>query len=213
MNQQYFPDEPPRRNVHDAQPPGEHHADAPPPPPPGPPPGGPGGDPRNDPRWVYSPHASRDESREIPYFSRGYQPVETANRPPPRRRHGPLSALSTGAGILGFAFLLIGLLSQVFDWDTQSNPLQEFFDPQPQAPQVVPDGEGSVDSLIAGLDHVHEGIAVDWEAGGQHTGEGLDPGQEVGSAPGVFMVDTQVYQYMGFGTGVVVSSSGLAITN
>lgn len=212
MNQQYFPDKPPWRNEHDAQFPGEYHADAPPPPPPGPPPGGPGGDPRNDPRWVYSPHASRDESREIPYFSRGYEPVEPANRPP-RRRHGPLSVLITGAGILGFAFLLIGLLSQVFDWDTQSNPVQEFFDPEPQAPQVVPDGEGSVDSLIAGLDHVHEGIAVDWEAGGQHTGEGLDPGQEVGSAPGVFMVDTQVYQYMGFGTGVVVSSSGLAITN
>src|SRR5699024_6471453 len=96
-------------------------------------------------------------------------------------------------------------------WDTQSNPVQEFFDPEPPAPQVVPDGEGSVDSLIAGLDHVHAGIAVDWEAGGQHTGEGLDPGQEVGSAPGVFMVDTQVYQYMGRGTGVVFIYRGPAI--
>lgn len=170
-----------------------------------------GGDPRYDRRWVYSPHPSRDESREIPYFSYGLEPVEPANRR--QRRRGPLNALITGAGILGFAFLLIGLLSQIFDWDTQSNPVQEFFDPEPQAPQVVPDGEGSADSLIAGLEHVHEGIAVDWEAGGQHTGPGLDPGQEVGSAPGVFMVDTQVYQYMGFGTGVVVSSSGLAITN
>jgi S1-C subfamily serine protease len=27
------------------------------------------------------------------------------------------------------------------------------------------------------------------------------------------MVDTQVYQYLGFGTGMVVSSDGLAITN
>src|SRR5690625_7849031 len=27
------------------------------------------------------------------------------------------------------------------------------------------------------------------------------------------MVDTQVYQYMGFGTGMVVSSDGLGITN
>jgi len=172
---------------------------------------GPGGDPRYDPRWVYSPHASRDESRQIPYFSHGVEPAEPAYRQP--RRRGPVNALITGAGVLGFAFLLIGLLAQIFDWDSQSNPVQEFFDPEPQTPQVVPDAEGSVDSLIAGLDHVHEGIAVDWEAGGQHTGPGLDPGQEVGSAPGVFMVDTQVYQYMGFGTGVVVSSSGLAITN
>src|SRR5699024_8443440 len=172
---------------------------------------GPGGDPRYDPRWVYSPHASRDESRQIPYFSHGVEPAEPAYRQP--RRRGPVYALITGAGVLGFAFLLIGLLAQIFDWDSQSNTVQEFFDPEPQTPQVVPDAEGSVDSLIAGLDHVHEGIAVDWEAGGQHTGPGLDPGQEVGSAPGVFMVDTQVYQYMGFGTGVVVSSSGLAITN
>lgn len=211
MNQRYFPDEPPRRNEDDAQPSGRYYADAPPPPPPGPPTAGPGGDPRNDPRWVYSSHDSRNESREIPYFSDGFGRVQPPNQQP--RRRGPLSALITGAGILGFAILLIGLLSQVFDWDTQSNPVQEFFDPEPQAPQVVPDGEGSVDSLIAGLDHIHEGIAVDWEAGLQHSGPGLDPGQEVGSAPGVFMVDTQVYQYMGFGTGVVVSSSGLAITN
>src|SRR5699024_2802171 len=99
------------------------------------------------------------------------------------------------------------------DWDRQNNPVHEFFGPAPQASPIVPDEDASVDSLISELDHVHEGIAVDWETGGQHTGPGLDPGQEVGSAPGVFMVDTQVYQYLGFGTGMVVSSEGLAITN
>lgn len=133
--------------------------------------------------------------------------------PPKSRRRGPLHSLIIGAGVLGSLVLALGLLSQLFDWDTQSNPVQEFFDPAPQAPDIPSDGDGSVDSLIAGLDHVHDGIAVDWEASEQHTGPDLDPGQEVGSAPGVFMVDTQVYQYMGFGTGMVVSSDGLAITN
>lgn len=230
MNQRYFPEQPSWRNEDDANTSGDvpHHRphtghgqrdDAgPPPPPPEPQPF----DPRNDPRWVHSPHDSRDESREIPYFydprvpaEHSYQPYQLPPQGPPQkpRRRGPLSALITGAGIIGFAILLLGLLSQVFDWDTESNPVQEFFDPTPEAPEVIPDGEGSVDSLIAGLDHVHEGIAVDWEAGGQHTGPGLDPGQEVAAAPGVFMVDTQVYQYLGFGTGMVVSSEGLAITN
>lgn len=216
------------------------HAGAPPPPPPGPPhTAGPGGDitrpygpygpyqpdndphqarphtdyqgpttdPRNDPRWVHSPHDSRDESREIPYFN-GQQ----APQPRPRRR-GPLHGFIIGAGILGFAILLLGLLSQIFDWDSQSNPVQDFFAPSQEAPSAVPEGDASVDNLVADLDHAHDGIAVDWEAGGEHTGPGLDPGQEVGSAPGVFMVDTQVYQYLGFGTGMVVSSDGLAITN
>lgn len=179
-------------------------------------------DPRQDPRWVYSPHDSRDESREIPYFNGYPGPTEDYPQhyrlpyqgPPPKpARRGPLHGFIIAAGILGFAILLIGLLSQLFDWDRQNNPVQEFFGPAPQASPIVPDEDASVDSLISELDHVHEGIAVDWETGGQHTGPGLDPGQEVGSAPGVFMVDTQVYQYLGFGTGMVVSSEGLAITN
>lgn len=190
----------------------------PPPPPPGPYPYGPGEgvsdppygyvtDPRQDPRWVYAPYDSRDEIREMPYFN-GYP--EPPDKP---RRRGPLSAIILGAGILGAAILLIGLLSQLLNWDNQSNPLQDIFSPSPSAPHVVPDEEGSVESLIEGLDHIHDGIDIDWQAGGQHTGPGLDPGQEVSEAPGVFMVDTEVYQYLGFGTGMVVSSDGLAITN
>src|SRR5699024_6027755 len=81
------------------------------------------------------------------------------------------------------------------------------------ADPIVPD-PGAVDgSLVDQLDHVHQGITIDWENGGQHTGPGLDPGQEVSQAPGIFLVDTQVYQYLGFGSGMVLSSDGLAITN
>src|SRR5690625_2410352 len=164
-------------------------------------------DPRQDPRWVYAPHDSRDEIREMPYFN-GYP-----GPPAKPRRRGPLSAIILGAGILGAAILLIGLLSQCLNWDNQANPLQDLCSPSPSAPHVVPDEEGSVESLVEGLDHIHDGIDIDWQAGGQHTGPGLDPGQEVSEAPGVFMVDTEVYQYLGFGTGMVVSSDGLAITN
>lgn len=217
------------------------HSDAgPPPPPPGPPPYGPGGgdpepfgpygqqyvgnepswyrgnsqpsDPRNDPRWVYTEYDPRDESRPISYFNGYYDRPEPHPQPP--RRRGPLQALITGAGLIGFAILLLGFLSLVFDWESETPIVADFFSAEPEEPaEVPPEHDGSVEELVAQLDHAHEGIAVDWQAGGQHTGPGLDPGQRVPEAPGIFMVDTQVYQYLGFGTGMVVSPDGLAITN
>lgn len=200
------------------------HETAGPPPPPGPPPYGPGGgvqspfeaspnDPRQDPRWVYMHHDAQDESRAIPYFS-GYHPGPD-HYYPPRAKRGCLSVVISGAGFIGFAILLVGLLALVFDWDRQSNPLDDFLASPLDTPEdVAPDApqDSSVDALIQQLDHVHEGIAVDWAAG-PYTGTGLDPGQPVSEAPGIFMVDTEVYQYLGFGTGMVVSSNGLAITN
>ncbi len=170
-------------------------------------------DPRQDPRWVHSPHNSTDESRPIPYFS-GDHPGPDQYFEKPRRRKGPLSLFLNGIGILAFGFLLIGFLALVFDWDQQEASLEEFFTPDTEtAAPVVPETDSSTSDLVEQLDHAHEGITVDWENGGQHTGPGLDPGQEVPEAPGIFMVDTQVYQYLGFGTGMVVSSEGLAITN
>ena len=176
------------------------------------------GEPRNDPRWVYSQHDSRDETREIPYFDHsGHPGVDESYYLPygvtPQRRRGPLNFFITTAALLGVVFLAITLLSQIFDWDRDDNPIQDLFSSQPEAPEVVPEGQATVEGLVSELDHVHNGVDVNWEAGGQHTGSSLDPGQEVRSAPGVFMVDTQVYQYLGFGTGMVVSSDGLAITN
>ena len=222
----------------------EHPDAGPPPPPPGPPPYGPGGggsesfgpygpqflgdepyrnrqnnplhgaptDPRNDPRWVYTEHDPRDETRPIPYFSGQYSgPDHYYKRP---RRRGPLQVIITGAGLIGFAILLLGFLSLAFDWDTETRVIEDFFSATPQTPdEVLPENDSSADELLSQLDHVHDGITVDWETGGQHTGAGLDPGQEVPEAPGIFMVDTQVYQYLGFGTGMVVSPDGLAITN
>ncbi|GAA4115829.1 S1C family serine protease [Enteractinococcus coprophilus] len=176
-------------------------------------------DPRFDPRWVHSPHHPRDESRPQPYFENHYSGPEQ-HSPPPRRR-GPLSLILNGIGILAFGFLLIGFLSLVFDWDRQdiagdNFSLEEFFAPGTEtehAEPAVPKAEESTGGLVEQLDHVHEGITIDWENGGRHTGPGLDPGQEVTDAPGIFMVDTQVYQYLGFGSGMVVSADGLAITN
>ncbi|HJF14353.1 MAG TPA: S1C family serine protease [Enteractinococcus helveticum] len=177
-------------------------------------------DPRYDPRWVHSTHHPTDEIRSIPYFSGQYNdPGQYPKQP--RRRRGPLSLILNGIGILAFGFLLIGFLALVFDWDSSDIAiddfsLEEFFAPDDaseQADPIVPD-PGAVDgSLVDQLDHVHQGITIDWENGGQHTGPGLDPGQEVSQAPGIFMVDTQVYQYLGFGSGMVLSSDGLAITN
>lgn|GEM_PF-1835576 len=175
---------------------------------------GPNLDPRHDPRWVYTAHDPTDESRPIPYFSGDYSgPDHYYQRR--RRRRGPLQVFINGAGILAFAFLLLGFLALVFDWDTENTPLEQFFSTEPESPpaEVLPESHDPEIDLADQLDHVHGGIEVDWETGGQHTGPGLDPGQEVGAAPGIFMVDTQVYQYLGFGTGMVVSSDGLAITN
>lgn len=234
--------EPDSRADRERQP--HHGAAGPPPPPPGPPPYGPSGgepfepygpqvfgdepyrdransplhhphDPRHDPRWVYTGHDPRDEVRPIPYFSGHYAGPDHYYEPP-RKRRGPLQVIITAAGVIGFAILLLGFLSLVFDWDQENPNFEEFFSTAPEeepAPEVLPEPDNAAQDLVAQLDHVHEGIAVDWEAGGQHAGPGLDPGQEVPEAPGVFMVDTQVYQYLGFGTGMVVSSDGLAITN
>lgn len=160
------------------------------------------------------PHDSRDESRPIPYFTGYYAgPDHYYER---RRKRSCLSVFISGAGLLGFAVLLLGLLSLVFDWDTQDNPLQDYFSAPADTPeQVVPDTpeDSSVAALVEQLDHVHEGITVDWAAGLAQTGPELDPGQPVAEAPGIFMVNTEVYQYLGFGTGMVVSPDGLAITN
>lgn len=175
---------------------------------------GPFPDPRHDPRWVHSPHDSTDESRPVPYFS-GYYSGPDHYYEQPRRRRGALSVIINGIGLLAFGFLLLGFLSLVFDWSPQRDSLDGLFTPQEEETQAAPQEpfDGGVQELVDQLDHVHEGIAVDWAAGGQHTGPGLDPGQEVTSAPGIFMVDTQVYQYLGFGTGMVLSPDGLAITN
>jgi len=174
-------------------------------------------DPRQDPRWVYTGHDPRDETRQMPYFSGQYDGPDHLYAQPRRRRRGPLHALIIAAGLIGFAFLLVGFFSLVFDWDDGDPVMDEFFSTAPDTEntpeQAVPERDSSADELVDQLDHVHEGITVDWEAGGQHTGPGLDPGQEVPEAPGIFMVDTQVYQFLGFGTGMVVSSDGLAITN
>ena len=173
-------------------------------------------DPRQDPRWVYTEHDPRDETRPIPYFSGDYSGPDHYFQPP-RRRRGPLNVIITGAGLIGFAILALGFLSLVFDWnDDTGGTFEDLFSTAPNenpAPEIMPEHDSSAEELVASLDHVHDGITVDWEAGAQDTGPGLDPGQEVPAAPGVFMVDTQVYQYMGFGTGMVVSAEGLAVTN
>src|SRR5699024_12489577 len=89
-------------------------------------------DPRQEPRWVYAPHDSRDEIREMPYFNCYPGP------PAKPRRRGPPSAILFGAGVLGAAILLIGLLSQLFHWDNHSNPLQDLSSPSPSTPHVIP---------------------------------------------------------------------------
>lgn len=169
---------------------------------------------------MYSVHDSTDESRSIPYFN-GYDDRWDHSSAPRRRRKGPLSFILNGIGILAFGFLLIGFLALVFDWDRQELALEDFSvedllapdrETEPAQPDTTDPG-GPTQGLVETLDHIHEGIAVDWERGSQHTGPGLDPGQEVAKAPGIFMVDTQVYQYLGFGSGIVVSPEGLAITN
>lgn len=67
--------------------------------------------------------------------------------------------------------------------------------------------------LAEQLDHVHEGITVDWEAGQARTGTDIDPGQVVDSAPGIFIVDTMMMGFYGTGTGMVLSEDGIAVTN
>ena len=66
--------------------------------------------------------------------------------------------------------------------------------------------------LAAGLTHVHDGVAVDWDASA-HDGSSLDPGQPVADAPGILLVETALGSRTGTGTGMVLSPDGLAVTN
>ncbi|GAA4761853.1 S1C family serine protease [Citricoccus nitrophenolicus] len=63
------------------------------------------------------------------------------------------------------------------------------------------------------LQHSHDGIQVDWEAGPVLDDAGLDQGTRVEDAPGVVLVDTRLMSGRGTGTGVVLTGEGLAITN
>src|SRR5699024_2969643 len=121
-----------------------------------------------------------DEIRSIPYFSGQYNdPGQYPKQP--RRRRGPLSLILNGIGILAFGFLLIGFLALVFDWDSSDIAvddfyLEEFFvpdDASEQADPLVPLPCAVDGSLVAQVDHVHQGITIGCENGGQHPGPGL----------------------------------------
>lgn len=63
------------------------------------------------------------------------------------------------------------------------------------------------------LQHSHDGIQVNWDAGPVLDEAGLDQGTRVDRAPGVILVDTRLMNGRGTGTGVVLTGEGLAITN
>jgi S1-C subfamily serine protease len=66
-------------------------------------------------------------------------------------------------------------------------------------------------SLAQTLDHVHDGIDV--PAGISGRGPGIDPGTEVPDAAGILEINTLLPNGEGAGTGMVLTSNGLALTN
>ncbi|MGM7668756.1 S1C family serine protease [Microbacterium sp. A93] len=107
-------------------------------------------------------------------------------------------------GFLAGAVLAGGVGLVVFD------KIQDIVASQEKGPALpatggVPLGEA--------LQHSHDGIQVDWDAGPVPDEAGLDQGSRVQDAPGVILVDTLLMNGRGTGTGVVLTGAGLAITN
>lgn len=115
------------------------------------------------------------------------------------------------AGVAGAVVLFVGALSlllQNISGLTSDDTTVTHAESAEHAPL-----SGSAEDLAERLDHVHEGISVDWETSLSADETEVDPGQPVDSAPGTFMVDSMMMGFYGTGTGIVLSSDGLAVTN
>ncbi|WFP15706.1 S1C family serine protease [Citricoccus muralis] len=140
----------------------------------------------------------------------GFGPPE----PPRRPRRGWVYVLVMLAGVAGAVGLFAGALNLLMGHVANLTPQAE---QRHEAATGVPDEaatlSGTARGLAEELDHVHEGIDVDWDASAARTGTGIDEGQVVDSAPGIFMVDTMMMGFYGTGTGMVLTADGIAVTN
>lgn len=123
---------------------------------------------------------------------------------PPRRRRGLGYRMIIVAGFLGGAVLA----GAVGTYTVQE--IQSVLEASQQQTLETPNADA--DDLASALELSHDGIRVDWEAGPQLSA-GLDQGHRITRAPGVLLVDTLMMQGIGVGTGMILSSEGLAITN
>lgn len=146
-----------------------------------------------------------------------YPPRPPAAGKGARRRRGARYRAIIAAGFLGGALLVTGGGALVLDQLQEA--VEQYQNAGPALPGVQgPEGEpaevaGDGAPLAEQLEDIHEGIDVDWEAGPRITEGGLDRGRPVEDAPGVLLIDTVMLQGIGTGTGMVVSESGLAVTN
>jgi S1-C subfamily serine protease len=131
-------------------------------------------------------------------------PPPSEGRHPAPRRRGAGYRLIVAAGFVAGAVLAgsVGLL--VFD------EIQDIVAGQGDGP-ALPAAEGV--PLEESLQRSHDGVRVNWDAGPVLDDAGLDQGRRVTDAPGVLLVDTQLVEGRGTGTGLVLSGQGLAITN
>lgn len=131
---------------------------------------------------------------------------------PQRKPKGALYWTVMVAGLMASLVLLFGavsLFAQNVMFDSDGGPSSATEQESAQTPELSGTGQDLADEL----DHIHEGIDVDWDAGLSYDGEEVDTGQRVDSAPGVFLVDSMLQQGFGSGTGFVLSPDGLALTN
>lgn len=140
----------------------------------------------------------------------GFGPPE----PPRRPRRGWVYVLVMLAGVAGAIGLFAGALNLLMGHVSNLTPqVEQQHDAAAEVPDETAGLSGTARDLAEQLDHVHEGITVDWDAAAARTGSEIDPGQVVDSAPGIFLVDTMMMGFYGTGTGMVLTEDGIAITN
>lgn len=172
----------------------------------------PGGDPYGPPpRGPYaSAPPAQPHGAPPPHVGAPYGAAPPGWPGPAPRRRSPLSVAIAVFGVLGAVVLAVGLtllaggrLIAAVGAGSSSSAAA------PSGPQVT---TRSLDALAASLDHAHAGIAVP-AADAPPADGSLDPGERVRRAPGVLLVETRLEAMQGTGTGMVLTSDGLALTN